>query len=120
MDFFIALSDPRRRRIVELVAQRGEMSAGEICKGFDITAQAVSQHLAILRDSGLLKVEKRAQQRIYSINPEPILELNRWASDTAALWDRRFDALDRVLSNEKKKNAKMVILRQKQMNRKGN
>lgn len=105
---------------MELIASSGELSAGEICRSFDITAQAISQHLAILKESGILKMEKRGQKRIYSINPNPILELNKWASDTAALWDRRFDALDSVLANEKKKNAKMVILRQKQMNRKGN
>jgi DNA-binding transcriptional ArsR family regulator len=120
MDFFFALGEPRRRRIVELIASRGEMPAGEICRSFDITPQAVSQHLAVLRESGLLRMRKMGQKRIYSINTEPILELDKWARDTTALWNGRFDALDRVLDLEKKKNAKMVIVRQRQTNRRGN
>ena len=71
MDFFFALSEPKRRRIVELLAGSGELSAGEICRKFDITAQAISQHLNVLREAGLVKMEKRGQQHIYRINPDP-------------------------------------------------
>ncbi len=113
MDLFSALADPRRRTIVELIASKGELTAGEICKSFDITPQAISQHLNVLRESGLLKVEKLAQRRIYSIDPGPILELDRWARETTRQWDERFDALDRVLKEEKNKNAKKMILWQR-------
>ncbi|MDE1866029.1 MAG: helix-turn-helix transcriptional regulator [Candidatus Micrarchaeota archaeon] len=102
MDIFFALSEPRRRKMLELLASSGQLPAGEICKRFDITAQAVSQHLKILRDAGLVNVERRAQQRIYSINTAPMLELAQWASQTTKLWDDRFDELERVLENEKK------------------
>jgi DNA-binding transcriptional ArsR family regulator len=120
MDIFFALSDPRRREIVRLVAERGQLSAGEICREFDISAQAISQHLRILKECGLLQVERSAQRRIYRMNTGPILELDRWARETTRLWDERLGALDRVLDLEKKKNAKMVIVRQRQTNRRRN
>ena len=58
-------------------------------------------------------MEKHAQQRIYRINTESILELDRWARETAAMWDKRFDALEKVLKEEKNHDAKKVILWQK-------
>jgi DNA-binding transcriptional ArsR family regulator len=120
MDVFHALADPRRRMMVEMLAKKGQLSAGEICGRFDITAQAVSQHLRILRESGLLAVEKRAQRRIYRINREAILELDRWARETARLWDGRFDALERVLEEEKNGGARKVKLWQRQTRARGN
>ena len=114
MDAFYALADPKRRMIVELLAKNGELAAGDIYKNFEITAQAVSQHLGILRESGLLLMEKRGQQHIYRINRESILELDGWARETARLWDARLDALEKVLKEEKNNNAKKVILWQKQ------
>ncbi len=113
MDIFFAISDPRRREIVRLVAERGQLSAGDICKEFDITAQAVSQHLRVLRECGLLLVEKSAQKRIYHINTEPILELDKWARETASLWDKRFNQLDEVLDRQKNR---MLKIRQSERN----
>jgi DNA-binding transcriptional ArsR family regulator len=106
MDVFYALADPRRRMIIDMIASNGQMSAGEICKGFKITAQAVSQHLRILRESGLLSMRKNAQQHIYQINSASVSELETWAHETTRLWNDRFDALDNVLESEKKLNAK--------------
>jgi DNA-binding transcriptional ArsR family regulator len=120
MDLFSALADPRRRKIVELIADKGEMTSGEICKSFDITPQAVSQHLNLLRESGILRMQKLAQKHIYSINPEPILELDRWARETTKLWDARFASLEKVLKDEKNKNAKKMILWQRNSKAKRN
>lgn len=103
MDSFSALAEPRRRAIIELLARRGQLSASEIYRSFSVTAQAVSQHLRILLDAGLLRMEKRSQQHIYSLNPGSIKEIEKWARQMNILWNDSFDRLERVLDEEKNK-----------------
>jgi uncharacterized protein YndB with AHSA1/START domain/DNA-binding transcriptional ArsR family regulator len=103
MDRFTALADPTRRKIIEMLAKRGSLSATEISEQFPVSPPAISQHLKILREANWVLVEKRAQQRIYQINPEAILDLEGWAQDLTQLWNQRFDALDQVLEAEKNK-----------------
>lgn len=104
MDIFSALADPTRRKIMELIAKNGQLSATEISDKFEMTPPAISQHLKILREANLVKMEKRAQQHIYRINPAAMLELEGWARQLTELWNERLDALDRVLQAEKKKS----------------
>ena len=106
MDVFYALAEPRRRKIMETLASSGSMTATEIYKHFDISPQAVSQHLKVLLDSRLLKMHKNAQQHIYEINSESLNEIEQWTQRTAKLWNQRFDALDKMLATEKKKMLK--------------
>jgi len=103
MDKFYALAEPTRRKIIELLAGAGELSATEICEKFSVSPQAISQHLKVLREAGLVQVEKRAQQRIYSINPVAMRELEDWARNLAELWSERFEALEALLQVEKQK-----------------
>lgn len=103
MDIFSALADANRRKIIELLANSGELSASEISQRFAVSAPAISQHLKALREANLVLVEKRGQQRIYQLNPRAILELETWASEMTQRWNRRFDVLERVLEAEKKK-----------------
>jgi DNA-binding transcriptional ArsR family regulator len=103
MDVFSALSDPTRRSIIEMLAGEGRLSASEIAERFPVSAPAISQHLKVLREAKLVRVEKRAQQRIYEINPETVREMQDWAGRIRAQWDERFDELDRVLDAEKQK-----------------
>jgi DNA-binding transcriptional ArsR family regulator len=100
MDVFFALSDPTRRAIVELLAQRGELSASEIAGQFPMSAPAISQHLKVLREANVVTMEKRAQQRIYRINAQAVQEVGSWAGRMAQLWQRRFDVLDDLLREE--------------------
>ncbi len=79
------------------------MSASEIGEHFPVSPPAISQHLKVLREAKLVQVEKRAQQRIYSIDPETILEVGEWAQQVTQLWNQQFDALDRFLETEKRK-----------------
>ncbi len=101
MDMFYALAEPNRRRIVEMLANRGQLSASDICDKFDVSPPAISQHLKILREARVVNMEKRAQQRIYQINPQAMLQLQEWAEQIMQLWDQRFDAFDEVLKAEK-------------------
>jgi DNA-binding transcriptional ArsR family regulator len=106
MDVFYALADPTRRKILELLAKQGQLTASEIYANFSASAPAISQHLKVLRETGLVKMEKHAQQHLYQINPETMLELEDWSKQLAQLWNRRLDALSEVLNAEKRGNIK--------------
>jgi DNA-binding transcriptional ArsR family regulator len=103
VDIFNALADPTRRKIIELLADSGPLSASDICSRFPVSPPAISQHLKLLREAQLVQVEKQAQQRIYRINPQAMLELEDWAKRLMQLWSERFEALDQLLAAEKKK-----------------
>ncbi len=106
MDTFQALSDPNRRRIIELIAAKGQLTATDISDNFKVSAPAISQHLKILREAKLVDMEKRAQQRIYTINTASIHEIEEWARKMVATWDARFKKLDKLLEDLKKKGGK--------------
>ena len=94
-----ALADPTRRRIVELLAQR-DHTAGEIVDEFDMSAPAISQHLKVLREAGLVTTRAEGQSRIQMLNPEGLDELGAWLEKTRAFWSRRLHALERELRAE--------------------
>ena len=103
MHKFAALADPTRRQILEILAREGELPATEISRRFQVSPQAISQHLKVLRAARLVLVEKRAQQRIYTVNPEVMYDIEKWAEGLRQLWNRRFDALDQLLLAEQRK-----------------
>lgn len=103
MDVFSALADQNRRRIIELLAASGKLSASDISDKFKVSPPAISQHLKVLREAKLVDMEKRAQQRIYTINTNSLLEFEAWASKMRKRWAERFDRLDEVLAEEKTK-----------------
>ncbi len=105
MDIFYALADPTRRKILELIADHGQMTASEIYANFTVSSPAISQHLKILRESKLVVMEKQAQKHIFQINPEAVLELEDWSKQLTKLWNQRLDALDEVLKVEKEKTS---------------
>lgn len=98
---FAALSDPTRLTIVDLLARRGELSATEISRVFSSSAPAVSQHLKVLREAGLVRVEKRAQRRIYQLDTDAIEESERWLAARKRLWNARLDALEAYIEHIK-------------------
>ena len=71
------LADPVRREIVELLAA-GEAGAGEIAERFPVTRPAISRHLRVLREAGLVTSEVRAQRRVYRLDRGPLAELDAW------------------------------------------
>jgi DNA-binding transcriptional ArsR family regulator len=100
MDAFHALAEPHRRRVVEILARRGRLSASEICDEFDVTPQAISQHLRVLREANVIEMERRAQRRLYSFNPRSMTPIQAWTAEMAHLWSRRLDRLDKSLKEE--------------------
>ena len=103
MDMFVALSDPTRRAILEILANRGELSATDIYEQFSVSPQAISQHLKVLREANLVVMEKRAQKHLYSLNPQTLSQFEAWVQNMRQRWEERFEVLDKVLEAEKEK-----------------
>lgn len=103
MDMFVALADPTRRNILEILADCGELPATAIYEQFPVSPQAVSQHLKVLREAHLVEMEKRAQKRVYRLNPQTLSQFEDWVMQTKQRWSERYDALDTVLEREKLK-----------------
>lgn len=99
MDRFAALADPTRRAIIELLAPASRR-ASDVAAHFDMSAPAVSQHLKVLYNAGLVRVEKRGRERIYSLDPAALDEFAVWVERTKAMWSRRLDALEAALRRE--------------------
>lgn len=105
MQSLIAIADPTRRRIVELLAQR-ERTVGELVEEFDMSAPAISQHLNVLRETGLVVTRAEGQSRIQTLNPAGLDELGVWLEKTRAVWSRRLDALERELKADDERQRK--------------
>lgn len=99
MQSLAAIADPTRRRIVELLAER-DRTAGELVQEFDVSAPAISQHLNVLREAGLVTTRAQGQSRIQTLNPAGFDELEAWLNRTRRFWSQRLDALERELRAE--------------------
>lgn len=84
-----AIAEPRRRAILRLVRD-GELASGEIARHFDVTGPAISQHLGVLKEAGLVSERRDGTRRLYRARPEAITDLQRFLED---FWD---DGLDRL------------------------
>jgi DNA-binding transcriptional ArsR family regulator len=86
-----ALAEPRRRQILSLVRD-GELSAGEIASHFDVSRPAISQHLNVLKEAGLVNERRNGTRRLYVARPDGLGELRTFLD---GFWDERLDALKR-------------------------
>src|SRR4051812_47751410 len=87
---FAALSDPTRRAIVRRLAE-GEATVLELAEPFPISLPAISRHLKVLEQAGLIGRSRDAQRRPCRLRPEPLLEIAAWAEHTHAAWEQRLD-----------------------------
>jgi DNA-binding transcriptional ArsR family regulator len=87
-----AIADPIRRRVLELVRDR-EIPAGELAAQFDVSRPAVSRHLRVLRDAGLVHERRDGRLRLYRADPAPLAELREWLD---GYWSGRLEALKRA------------------------
>ncbi|TQS23772.1 helix-turn-helix transcriptional regulator [Microbispora sp. KK1-11] len=101
MHAFDALGDPVRRRILELLSQ-GEQTSGALTSviraEFGISQPAISQHLRVLRESGLASVRAEGTRRLYAVEPEPLREVDAWLERFRGLGEQRLDALGTELA----------------------
>lgn len=96
-----ALADESRRTILETLAD-GPATAGELAALLPIARPGVSRHLRVLREAGLVDVRQQAQQRIYSLRPHPLAEIDQWLGQYRALWEQRLDALHTEIARGKR------------------
>jgi DNA-binding transcriptional ArsR family regulator len=91
---FAAISNPERRMMLDLL-RKGERPAGEVVEAFpDLPQPSISRHLKILREAGLVMVSPRAQQRVYSLQPLKLRELDVWVSRYRPFWSGRLESLE--------------------------
>lgn len=88
-----ALVDPSRLAILELLLE-GERPVGDLVERLPLSQPAVSKHLRVLKDAGLVEARPDAQRRIYRIRPEPLAELDRWLAAYRTLWNAHLDRLE--------------------------
>jgi DNA-binding transcriptional ArsR family regulator len=93
---FAALAEPTRRQILDLLRE-GERPVGTLVDALGISQPAVSKHLRVLRDAGLVDVRADAQRRLYRLRPDPLAELDEWLAPYRRLWTRSLDRLERHL-----------------------
>jgi DNA-binding transcriptional ArsR family regulator len=97
MEAAAAISDPIRRRVLELVRDR-ELPAGELAAEFEVSRPAVSRHLRVLREAGLVHERREGKNRLYRADPQPLAELREWLD---GYWSGRLDALKRLAEEER-------------------
>lgn len=93
---FEVLAEPNRRRILDLLAD-GERPVGDLVAALAVSQPAVSKHLRILREAGLVVVRGDAQRRLYRVDPAPLREIDEWLAPYRAQWAASLDALERRL-----------------------
>jgi DNA-binding transcriptional ArsR family regulator len=101
IDVFHTLADPTRRRIVEALLS-GEQAVNDIVARVDIDQSGVSRHLGILAKAGFVQMRPDGPRRLYSLKPEPFLELDAWVTAYRRLWEGRLDKFAEVLERKQK------------------
>lgn len=101
-DIFQAIADPTRRAIITLIAIQA-MTPNAIADNFNTSRQSVSKHLRILTECQLVKQEQQGREIYYSLELEKMKEIDKWIDQFRKIWEARFNQLDIVLSNMKKK-----------------
>jgi len=93
---FEVLAEPRRREILDLL-RTGERPVNDLVERLSLAQPAVSKHLKVLREAGLVEVRQDAQRRWYRLRLEPLAELDAWLAPYRAMWNARLDSLERHL-----------------------
>lgn len=96
MSTFEVLAEPNRRRILDLL-RVSERPVGELVRELDVSQPAVSKHLRVLREAGLVDVRAAAQRRLYRVRPQPLRAIDEWLEPYRKLWSERLDDLGRHL-----------------------
>jgi len=93
---FEVLAEPNRRRILDLLREH-ERPVGDLVRALAVSQPAVSKHLRVLRDAGLVDVRVDAQRRLYRVRPEPLQSIDEWLAPYREMWSERLDDLERHL-----------------------
>ena len=101
-DTFNAIAEPRRREILDLLAG-GERPVNDLVDATGLTQPQVSKHLRVLREVGAVTVREQGRQRLYRLNGQALKPIHDWVRNYERLWSERFDEMDVVLKDLKRK-----------------
>jgi DNA-binding transcriptional ArsR family regulator len=101
-DAFNAVAEPRRRAILDVLAA-GERPVDDLVELLDLSQPQVSKHLRVLREVGLVASRDQGRQRVYRLDARPLKAIHDWVKDYERMWNDRFDPLDDVLEDLKRK-----------------
>jgi DNA-binding transcriptional ArsR family regulator len=102
-DVFQAIADPTRREIINLVAYQA-LNLNAIAENFDVSRPAISQHIKILTECGLIVIKKQGRERYCEAKLQKLSEVSMWIERYRKLWAERFDELDNILDELKAEN----------------
>jgi DNA-binding transcriptional ArsR family regulator len=110
---FEVMAEPNRRLILELLRQR-ERTVGDLVDALAVSQPAVSKHLKVLRNAGLVQSRSEAQRRFYRVRPHPLREVDAWLEPYRAMWMQSLDALERHLDETEDKGGRRGTRRSRQ------
>jgi len=99
-DIFQAIADPTRRAILTLIAVHA-LTPNAMAEKFDMSRQAVSKHIKVLQECGLIKPEPAGREIYYHLNPKKMEEIDKWLAQFRSMWESQFNQLDKVLATIK-------------------
>ncbi len=103
-DVYTAIGDPTRRALLLRMADEGEKSVTELLEPFSISQPAISKHLRILRDAGLVRRRKEGRMRLYRADARRLRQVHDWVSHFERYWDEKLDALGDYLDRKRKQS----------------
>ena len=106
-DVFQAIADPTRREIINLIAHRTH-NLNAVAERFHISRPAISKHIKILTECGLITVTQKGRERYCAIQPEKLDEVSEWVNGFRKIWEQRFDKLDALLSKMQSEKNKEI------------
>lgn len=101
-DVFQAIADPTRRDIINLIAHKS-LNLNTIAEQFDMSRPAISQHIKILTECGIIMINQQGRERYCEIQPKKLIEVADWLDPFRKMWESRFDKLDNLLFDMKNK-----------------
>jgi len=104
-DVFQAIADPTRREIIDLISNR-PLNLNAIAENFAMTRPAISQHMKILIECGLVAVDKKGRERFCAARLEKLAEVDNWIEQYRQAWQQKHDRLEKVLDKLKKESKK--------------
>ena len=104
-DVFQAIADPTRREIIRLIAKE-PMNLNTIADNFDVTRPAISNHIRILNECGIIEIEQQGRERYCKIQPANLKEVSDWIGQFNALWEQRLESFEKYVYQLKAKRNK--------------
>ncbi|MEQ8337638.1 MAG: metalloregulator ArsR/SmtB family transcription factor [Cyclobacteriaceae bacterium] len=102
-DVFQAIADPTRRDILNMITHK-KLNLNSIAENFEMSRPAISQHIKLLEECGLIMIHQQGRERYCELQPKKLEEVNDWLEPFRKLWEARYEQLDELLTDMKNKN----------------